>query len=90
MQGQEGKESPLVVCKPQLVASLPGIDDPFLVQIEQVGVVIAVIDLAPPISLSLVDQLASIFSQQLPLLRRFLHQYSGHLEQRVDAECAAG
>ena len=67
----------LVVSEAQLVALLPSIDDPLLVQVEQVGVVVAIIDLATAVSLSLIDELPSVLAQQLPLLGILLRKPYG-------------
>ena len=63
-----------MIGKAQLVATAPGINDPVLIEVEQVGVVVPVVCLAPPVSLCLVYQLPCVLAQQIALVRLFLHK----------------
>ena len=61
-----------VVGKAQLVAAAAGVNDPVLIEVEQVGVVVPVICLAPPVGLLLIHQLPSILAQQITLVSLLL------------------
>lgn len=63
-----------MIGKAQLVATAPSINDPVLIEVEQVGVVVPVVCLAPPVSLCLVHQLPCVLAQQIALVRLFLHK----------------
>lgn len=57
-----------MVGKAQLVAAAPGIDDPVFIEIEEVGIVVPIVCLAPPVSLLLIHQLPCVFAQQIALV----------------------
>ena len=61
-----------VVGEAQLVAAAARIDDPVLVEVEEVGVVVAVVRLPPPVGLLLIHQLPGVLAQQVALVRLLL------------------
>ena len=65
-----------MVGKAQLVATPPGINDPVLIEIEEVRVVIPVVCLAPPVSLLLIHQLPCVLTQQIALVGLLLRTNS--------------
>jgi precorrin-4 methylase len=58
-----------VVREPQFVTAILGIDDPFAIQIEQVGAVVSIVHAAATICLLLGDELTDVLSQKVTLAR---------------------
>ena len=72
-----------VVGEAQLVAASPGINDPVLIEVEQIGVVVPVVRLAPPVCLLLVHQLPCVLAQQIALVGLLLRTSTLYLALRA-------
>ena len=71
-----------MVGESELIPPVPGVQDPLLVEVEQIRVVHPVINAAPAVSLLLRDQISGVFAQKIVLARRAMQESSPSFMQK--------